>query len=78
MAGIDYSTRIPNNVDLGSDTRLQRALEKWQPAFLEWWGAMGPDGWQARDVYLRTAVSTEKGGWAHFDYVKMPNGSRAS
>ncbi|MEQ1506029.1 MAG: benzoyl-CoA 2,3-epoxidase subunit BoxB [Myxococcota bacterium] len=73
MAGIDYSERIPNNVDLGSDTRLQRALEKWQPAFLDWWGAMGPDGWQGTDVYLRTAVSTEKGGWAHFDYVKMPD-----
>jgi benzoyl-CoA 2,3-epoxidase subunit B len=73
MAGIDYSTRIPNNVNLSSDTRLQRALEKWQPAFLDWWSAMGPEGWQANDVYLRTAVSTDKGGWAHFDYVKMPD-----
>jgi benzoyl-CoA 2,3-dioxygenase component B len=73
VAGIDYSQRIPNNVNLASDTRLQRALEKWQPAFLDWWGEMGPEGWQARDVYLRTAVSTEKGGWAHFDYVRMPD-----
>jgi benzoyl-CoA 2,3-dioxygenase component B len=73
MAGIDYSSRIPNNVNLAGDTRLQRALEKWQPAFLDWWQQMGPDGWQGSDVYLRTAVSTEKGGWAHFDYVKMPD-----
>jgi benzoyl-CoA 2,3-dioxygenase component B len=73
MAGIDYSQRIPNNVSLASDQRLQRALEKWQPAFLEWWNQMGPEGWQAKDVYLRTAISTEKGGWAHFDYVKMPD-----
>jgi benzoyl-CoA 2,3-dioxygenase component B len=73
MAGIDYTSRIPNNVNLGGDTRLQRALEKWQPAFLDWWQQMGPDGWQGTDVYLRTAVSTEKGGWAHFDYVKMPD-----
>ncbi len=73
MAGIDYQSRIPNNVNLGSDTRLQRALEKWQPAFLEWWQQMGPEGWQASDVYLRTAISTDKGGWAHFDYVKMPD-----
>jgi benzoyl-CoA 2,3-dioxygenase component B len=72
VAGIDYSQRIPNNVDLASDARLQRALEKWQPAFLDWWNQMGPEGWQARDVYLRTAISTEKGGWAHFDYVQMP------
>jgi len=28
---IDYSERIPNNVDLAEDRRLQRALESWQP-----------------------------------------------
>ena len=31
---IDYTQRIPNNVDLSSDRRLQRALENWQPRFL--------------------------------------------
>jgi benzoyl-CoA 2,3-dioxygenase component B len=72
MAGINYSERIPNNVDLSSDRRLQRALEKWQPAFQSWWGDMGPEGWQAKDIYLRTAISTDKGGWAHFGYVRMP------
>jgi len=72
MAGIDYESKIPNNVNLGSDRRLQRALEKWQPAYLDWWGDMGPEGFQADDVYLRTAVSTEPGGWANFGYVKMP------
>ena len=65
--------KIPNNVDLGSDRRLQRALEKWQPKFIEWWMEMGPAGFQADDIYLRTAVSVEPGGWAHFDYVKMPD-----
>jgi benzoyl-CoA 2,3-dioxygenase component B len=65
--------RIPNNVDLSSDKKLQRALEQWQPHFLEWWQQMGPEGFQANDVYLRTAVSVEAGGWAHFDYVKMPD-----
>jgi benzoyl-CoA 2,3-dioxygenase component B len=73
MGSINYQDRIPNNVDLSSDRRLQRALEKWQPAFLDWWQDMGPEGFQTRDVYLRTAVSTEAGGWAHFDYVKMPD-----
>ena len=73
MASIDYESRIPNNVDLGSDRRLQRALEKWQPAFLDWWGDMGPEGYQAKEVYLRTAVSTEPGGWANFGHVKMPD-----
>jgi benzoyl-CoA 2,3-dioxygenase component B len=67
----DLST-IPNNVDLESDSRLQRALQSWQPNFLKWWMDIGPQGWQAHDVYLRTAVSVEPSGWAHWDYVKMP------
>jgi benzoyl-CoA 2,3-dioxygenase component B len=65
--------RIPNNVDLSGDRRLQRALEKWQPHFIDWWKEMGPEGFQTDDIYLRTAVSVEKDGWAHFDYVKMPD-----
>src|SRR5260370_918831 len=64
---------IPNNVDLSSDRRLQRALEQWQPNFLSWWNEVGPDGYQGHHVYLRTAISVEAGGWAHFDYVKMPD-----
>ena len=65
--------RIPNNVDLASDRRLQRALEAWQPSFLEWWRGMGPEGFQEDLVYLRTAVGVDPEGWAHFDYVKMPD-----
>jgi len=63
---------IPNNVDLSSDRRLQRALEQWQPNFLQWWNEVGPDGFQAHKIYLRTAISVEANGWAHFDYVRMP------
>ena len=70
---INYTDKIPNNVDLASDKVLQRALEHWQPEFLNWWGEMGPDGSRNFDVYLRTAISVEPGGWAHFDYVKMPD-----
>ncbi len=66
------SEKIPNNVNLGSDLKLQRALEQWQPNFIDWWKTMGPEGFQGRDVYLRTAVSTHADGWAHFDFVKMP------
>ena len=69
----DYSEKIPNNVDLASDKMLQRALEHWQPGFLDWWLDMGPEGSRADDVYLRTAVSVAASGWAHFDYVKMPD-----
>ena len=69
---INYSERIPNNIDLSSDRRLQRALEAWQPNYLQWWRDLGPDGSLDYDVYLRTAISTDANGWAHFGYVKMP------
>ena len=29
--------RIPNNVNLAEDQRLQRALENWLPNYLDWW-----------------------------------------
>ena len=67
------SERIPNNVDLSSDKRLQRALEHWQPKYLEWWRDMGPEGFQEHhQVYLRTAVSVDPDGWAHFEFVRLP------
>src|SRR5437868_12440736 len=65
--------RIPNNVNLSEDKRLQRALERWLPNFLSWWHDMGPEGFQQKDVWLRTAVDVGSEGWAHFDYVKMPD-----
>lgn len=64
---------IPNNVDLGSDRKLLRALEKWQPDFLRWWRDMGPEGFQEDQIWLRTAISVDAGGWANYDYVKMPD-----
>jgi len=68
---IDYNEKIPNNVNLADNRTLQRALEHWQPAFLDWWGDVGPEGTRGYDVYLRTATSVDPKGWAHFDYVKM-------
>ncbi|MGH7899667.1 MAG: benzoyl-CoA 2,3-epoxidase subunit BoxB [Candidatus Binatia bacterium] len=73
MSTVSLNEKIPNNVDLSSVKRLQRALEQWQPRFLDWWREMGPEGFQTNDVYLRTAISVEPGGWSHFDYVKMPD-----
>jgi benzoyl-CoA 2,3-epoxidase subunit B len=67
---IDYSEKIPNNVDLNGDRRLQRALEGWQPKFLNWWSEMGP-AMATKDVYLRTAVNVGREGWAHFDHVPL-------
>ncbi|MGQ0464692.1 MAG: benzoyl-CoA 2,3-epoxidase subunit BoxB [Sporichthyaceae bacterium] len=71
MTTIDYTERIPNNVDLASDRKLQRALESWQPKFLDWWKEMGPT-LPTEDVYLRTAVDVGKEGWAHFGHVALP------
>ncbi|MFC7647333.1 hypothetical protein ACFQX6_47565 [Streptosporangium lutulentum] len=68
---IDYTERIPNNVDLSGDRRLRRALESWQPRFLQWWGEMGP-ALPTQDVYLRTAVDVGREGWAHFGHVALP------
>jgi len=70
---VDYDALIPNNVGLSQDPKLQRALETWHPGYIDWWMSMGPDGFQMADVYLRTAISVEKEGWAKFGYVRMPD-----
>src|SRR6187399_2117089 len=72
IAAVDYDGLIPNNVALGQDVRVKRALEKWHPGYLNWWNDMGPEGFQESLVYLRTAVSVDPKGWAKFDYVRMP------
>ena len=73
MSHMNLYDRIPNNVNLSEDKKLQRALEKWLPNYLDWWREMGPDGFQEKDVWLRTAIDVGSEGWAHFDYVKMPD-----
>ena len=70
---VDLNAKIPNNVDLAQDKRLLRALEQWQPNYIDWWQEMGPTDYQTKDVWLRTAISVDADGWAHFDYVKMPD-----
>src|SRR5690348_839055 len=69
----NYQDRIPNNIDLGANRTLQRALEHWQPAFLDWWHGLGPSDFNANEVYLRTAISVDTKGWATFGYVRMPD-----
>ena len=70
LSRIDYSERIPNNVNLSGDRRLQRALESWQPKFMDWWKTLGP-ALPTKDVYLRTAIAVGRDGWAHFAHVPM-------
>jgi benzoyl-CoA 2,3-dioxygenase component B len=73
MSNINYSEKIPNNVNLTNDRTLQRALEHWQPQFLQWWGEMGPTDFEKADVYLRTAISVDAQGWAHYGVTRMPD-----
>ena len=69
---VDLNAKIPNNVGLADDPKLQRALERWLPNYLDWWKEMGPTDFADKNIYLRTAVSVDSDGWAHYDYVKMP------
>ena len=69
---VDYQELIPNNVDLTDNKVLQRALETWQPRFLDWWREMGPSDFSAAEVYLRTATSVDAKGWATYGAVRMP------
>jgi benzoyl-CoA 2,3-dioxygenase component B len=69
---IDYYERIPNNVGLADNRTLQRALEAWQPRFLDWWREMGPSAFRGADIYLRTATTADEGGWASYGHVAMP------
>src|SRR5438093_2133989 len=73
MSTVDLHSRIPNNVNLEDDPVLKRALEHWQPKYFEWWRSMGPSDFREDQIYLRTAVGVGKGGWANFDYVRMPD-----
>jgi benzoyl-CoA 2,3-epoxidase subunit B len=70
---INYDELIPNNVNLSSDRKLQRALESWHPKYIDWWKSRGPDIYQDKEIYLRTAISVDKQGWANFGHVKMPD-----
>jgi benzoyl-CoA 2,3-dioxygenase component B len=72
MTTVDYGERIPNNVNLASDRRLQRALESWQPKFVDWWRDLGPVAFKDNEVFLRTAISVGRDGWANYDFVRLP------
>ena len=73
MAVVDIDAKIPNNVGLADDRRLQRALEQWQPKFIRWWEDLGPSAFKRNPVYLRTAIDVGQEGWANFDHVEMPD-----
>jgi hypothetical protein len=62
IMNVEYSTKIPNNVNLSEDRQVLKALEGWHPGYMNWWSDMGPEGFQQSLVYLRTAYSVDP--WA--------------
>ena len=56
---MDLYDKIPNNINLNHDRRLQRALVRWQPSYLKWWQESGPADFKDNDIYLRTAISVD-------------------
>src|SRR6516164_8268054 len=73
IMNVDYTTKIPNNVNLAEDRQVLKALEGWHPGYIDWWHDMGPAGFQQSLVYLRTAYSVDPRGCGRFDYVKRPD-----
>jgi len=65
MSTIDYSEKIPNNVNLADDRTLKRALEQWQPNFISWWDDVGPETMESRIFGRLTA-------WQNWIFVR-PN-----
>ena len=46
IMNVDYTTKIPNNVNLAADRQVLKALEGWHPGYIDWWNDMGPEGFQ--------------------------------
>ncbi|MEE9385722.1 MAG: benzoyl-CoA 2,3-epoxidase subunit BoxB [Nannocystaceae bacterium] len=72
IRSVDLNAKIPNNIGLADDPKVRRALEDWQPKFQQWWHEMGPTDFETNEIYLRTAISVDSDGWAHYGHVRMP------
>ena len=70
VSTVDLEAKIPNNVGLRDNKRLLRALEHWQPAFLQWWKEMGPTQW-----ITHFAVSSKPGVITARPVARVPPGS---
>ena len=57
---VELFEKIPNNVNLSADKRLQRALEQWLPNYISWWKEMGPDQFQGKAMSTCAPPSASK------------------
>jgi benzoyl-CoA 2,3-epoxidase subunit B len=71
MPAVDLSCRIPNNVGLAEKPVLKNSLEWFDAEFRKWWFDCGPAGLRDNEVYLRTPVGVDAGGWAQYGFVPL-------
>ena len=73
MSAVDYASLIPNNVDLASDrafaARARGVASEVPRLVARTWVRTA---FRTCEVFLRTAVSVDREGWAKFGFVKMP------
>jgi benzoyl-CoA 2,3-dioxygenase component B len=71
MAAVDLACPVPNNVGLEEKPGLRRSLEWFGGEFRKWWSDCGPAGIRDNEVYLRTPVGVDAGGWAQYGFVPL-------
>jgi len=71
MAAVDLAGRVPNNVGLSEKPSLRERLEWFDVEFRKWWFDCGPAGIRDNEVYLRTPVGVDAGGWAQYGFVPL-------
>ena len=71
MTAVDLGCAVPNNVGLATNPRLRASLEWFGVEFRKWWFDCGPAGIRDNQVYLRTPVGVDAGGWAQYGYVPL-------
>jgi len=71
ISGVDLAGPIPNNVGLADKPELARGLGWFGAEFRKWWFDCGPAGIRDNEVYLRTPVGVDAGGWAQYGFVPL-------
>jgi benzoyl-CoA 2,3-dioxygenase component B len=59
------------NVGLAEKPALRKSLEWFGVEFRKWWFDCGPAGIRDNEVYLRTPVGVDAGGWAQYGFVPL-------
>ena len=71
ISAVDLAGPIPNNVGLAEKPGLAKWLGWFSAEFRKWWFDCGPAGIRDNEVYLRTPVGVDAGGWAQYGFVPL-------